>query len=51
MCEVWCRLDNACLSYACYAPVGNILLSTGGAKITSEYWPLDVFRPGILPNV
>ncbi len=19
--------------------------------VTSEYWPLDVFRPGILPNM
>ncbi len=32
-------------------PQEHILLPIGGAMIITVYCPLDVFRPGLLPNM
>ncbi len=47
-CEVWCRLDFACLS-----SVKQVISCSqrGGAMIIMEYCCLDVFRPGLLSNL
>ncbi len=43
--EVWGRLDIACLSWC---KTSHFLLPAGGGMIITEYWPLDVFKPGLL---
>ncbi len=48
ICEVGCKLDNACLSWC---KTSNFLWPAGGALIIMEYSYLDVFRPGYLSNV
>ncbi len=31
--------------------IRHFLLPAGGARIIMEYWPLDMFRPGLLSNL
>ncbi len=44
--EVWCRLSIVCLSCIKH----DYPIAKGGAMIITEYWPLDVFRHGLIPK-
>ncbi len=37
------------MSVILYVP--NVLLPAGGAMIITEHLPLDVIKPGLLPNM